>query len=137
MANYAKNSSRVITFVLMIAFALLAGVIGYATFKGGAFELRSRAAKEEVILKQWTFDSTKEGWVARDLASDTVRAGNYTLVIGKDIAAPCRGQVCPQIARLLSPLIEHTSVATTLKYPLNKFKIRLSISPASTPKPTC
>ena len=62
MAIKHDSSTRILTFVLTVTFGLVAVVIAYATFKGGSFELRSKAAQEEVVLKQWTFDANAEGW---------------------------------------------------------------------------
>ncbi len=63
MAKYKPESSKVISFVLMIAFALFVVVIGYATYKGGSFELRSKAAQEDYVVKRWEFDGAENDWV--------------------------------------------------------------------------
>lgn len=119
MARKYDSSTRVLTFVLTVAFGLVAAVIAYATF-GGSFELRSKAATEEVILKLWTFDANQEGWLAKDFSLSTVSKGMYQLSVNsnKSIA------VAPQII--------HTSVQTTLKYPVNKFRIRLAVTTQAT-----
>ena len=58
MVRKYDSSTRVLTFVLTVAFGLLSAVIAYASFKGGSFELRSKAATEEIILKQWAFSES-------------------------------------------------------------------------------
>ena len=51
MRKSTDSSNRVISFVLTIAFGLLILVVGYAMLKGGVFQLRSKAATEESIIK--------------------------------------------------------------------------------------
>jgi len=139
MVRKHDSSTRVLTFVLTVAFGLLSAVIAYASFKGGSFELRSKAATEEVILKQWTFDKVAEGWDAKDFLSSTIIGGMYKLTPhqSKQIAESkqeCttnpkqKKQVCKQVRvmRDLSPRLVNTSVQTNLLYPINKFKIRLA-----------
>lgn len=62
MDRPSYDSSRVISFVLMIAFGLLATVVGYATLRGGAFDLRSRASMDEKRSGSWDFSKNAEGW---------------------------------------------------------------------------
>ncbi len=120
MVRKHDSSTRVLTFVLTVAFGLLSAVIAYASFKGGSFELRSKAATEEVILKQWTFDADKEGWDAKDFFSGVVSKGTYQLTVNpkEKISVP----------RELTPRLINTIVQTHLKYPANKFRIRLAVA---------
>lgn len=145
MVRKHDSSTRVLTFVLTVAFGLLSAVIAYASFKGGSFELRSKAATEEVILKQWTFDKVAEGWGAKDFLSSAVSGGMYKLTVNSkqqiaEYKQECttnpkqKKQVCKQVRvmRDLSPRLVNTSVQTNLLYPINKFRIRLSAgSPSS------
>ena len=131
------SSTRVLTFVLTIAFGLVAAVIAYATFNGGSFDLRSKAATEEIILKQWTFNTNAEGWQAKDFLSSAVSGGIYTLTVHPTYKQECTTQgkgrtarqICKQVRamRELTPQIFNTSVATNLMYPVNKFRIRLAV----------
>lgn len=140
MVRKHDSSTRVLTFVLTVAFGLLSAVIAYASFKGGSFELRSKAATEEVILKQWTFDKVAEGWSAKDFLSGVVTGGMYKLTVNSkqqiaESKQECttnpkqKKQVCKQVRvmRDLSPRLLNTSVQTILQYPVNKFRIRLSV----------
>ncbi len=149
MAMYKKNPSRVISVVLMVAFALLAVVVGYATVKGGQFELRSKAASEEVMLKQWTFEKNAEGWQAKDVGKSTVSGGNLSLVVGANPEIVTREQSCTGSKRrgnykcrtvsktvVLTPRIEQNSVNTTLLYAESRLKMRLALSLPGLPNPS-
>jgi len=125
MVKKKQDVSKVISFVLMIAFGLLAVIIGYATFKGGSFEFRSKAASEEITLKEWLFEKNTDGWVAKDFGKSFVKNGMYTLVIGPTPSMKTNKGV----ERLLNPRIENGSVNTLLNYPINRLKISLSIVP--------
>lgn len=119
-------------------------VVGYATWKDGSFELRSKAASEDVILKQWTFEKSTEGWKAKDVEKSATNSDNFTLVIGSNAEVISQKEVCTVSKRLgnkkcqqtnvttqLNPRMEHNEVATVLRYPVNKFRIRLLIRPDS------
>ncbi len=154
MAKYKQKSLNVISFVLMIAFAFLVAVTGYVMVKGGSFELRSKAAQQEVILKQWTFQKGNEGWDAADFLSAIVEGGNYSLVVGPKTEEvrygeeECTGSEkrgnyrckTPSSTYVLSPKINHNAVNVILKYPLNRFNIRLTLSSLPSgikPSPIC
>lgn len=137
----AKNSSvNVITFVLMVAFGLLALVAGYATLVGGSFDLRSKAATEEILLKQWTFDAGASDWKAADWGRQSVGRGVYSLVVDTKTETRSQTKVCTGKEKLgnytcrkrtvvtqLEPRLERGSVDTVLLYPVNRFKIKLSV----------
>jgi len=140
MAKAKKNSSKVITIVLMVAFGLLALVVGYATLIGGSFELRSKAATEEILLKQWTFDSGAQDWKASDWGKQSVGKGVYSLVIDTKTETRERKEVCTgtkkrgnykcrqkTVVTQLEPRLERGAVDTTLLYPVNRFKMKLSV----------
>lgn len=143
MASKQSSSSKILTVVVTIAFALVAGVIAYATWQGGAFQLRSKAAAEEAVLKQWTFDSGKEGWSASDWGANEIVKGVYSLTVGKKSEESNREEVCTgqkknnnykcktkTVTRLFDPRIENGS-DVTLSYAYNRFKMTASVSPIS------
>ena len=144
MARKYDSSTRVLTFVLTVAFGLLSAVIAYASFKGGSFELRSKAATEEVILKQWTFDKVAEGWDAIDFLSSKVSEDVYKLMLHptKEITSVRREcnvvgggkkkkerEVCKDISdtKTLFPRILNTKIGVNFLYPINKFRMRLAV----------
>lgn len=156
MAKYKQQSSNVISFVLMIAFAFFVAVTGYVMVKGGSFELRSKAAQQEVILKQWTFQNQKgnEGWDAADFLSAIVEGGNYSLVVGSKTEEirygeeECTGSEkrgnykckTPSSTYVFSPRIHHDAVNVSLKYAYHRFKIRLKLNSMPSgikPSPIC
>lgn len=134
------SSSKVITFVLMVTFALLSGVIGYAAYKGGNFELRSKAALSEVPLKQWLFATDTEGWVSGDVESAAVERGKYVVQIRDTAEGTRREEVCTgtqkrgnykcknkPVTYTLDPSIANGNINTTLRFPLNQLRIRMSV----------
>lgn len=150
MAQRTDSSTRVITFVLMVVFAILSGVVIYAAWKGGSNDIRSRAASEEIILKQWTFDAGSEGWSAKDEGSSYVKGGNFSIVIGpkgeirkqeyqctgtkKNGNYRCKNKVTNTV---LDPRMENDSVGVALQYPVNRFRIRFLATKPAAPSPTC
>lgn len=150
MANYKKSASstKILTFVLTVVFGLLAAVVAFATFRNGSFELRTKAAAEEVVLKQWLFEKDTEGWNAQDVGKSTVRGGNYSLEIGKKSELVRPQEVCTgkeknkcrirNVVTPLSPRVEHAAVETVLKYVQHKLRIRMAlVFPQSTRPPGC
>lgn len=115
MSKKKDDPSNVISFVFMITFGLIMAVIVYVTFNGGFFALESKAASEDRILKQWTFDIGNEGWNAKDVLSSVVSNGMYLLTLNT-------------VSRPETPRVIQSRVLTPLKYPINKFRMRLTVS---------
>gem|GEM_PF-2813661 len=145
MAKNQKSSSHVISFVFMIAFAVIMAVIGYATWKGGMFELRSKASNTMGIIKSWTFAKDKEGWLAYDFGKSLVASqdtsgrpkagGIYTLVIGpkyqiQKTYKDCSNNRCKtrKYTYELKPRIQNSKVDAELLYSKNSFRMRLSVT---------
>ncbi len=154
MVRNHDSSTRVLTFVLTVVLGLVSVVIGYAIFKNGSFELRSKAAQEEVVLKEWGFKKDNEGWNAEDFESAIVKDGNYSLVVGSKVEEirygeeECTGSEkrgnyrcrTPSSIYVLSPRINQNAVNVILKYPVNRFRMRLKLSSMPSgikPTPTC
>ncbi len=142
MAKYPHNPSKVISFVLMVTFGLLMLVVAFATWKGGSFELRSKAATQDVLLKAWSFDTNAEGWVAKDVGSSSAGGGSLTLVVGPNASTSREDEYCTgskkrgnykcrtrTITTAFDPRIEHAGVQTVLRYPGNRFSLKMSVTP--------
>ena len=95
MAKRTDSSMNVIKLTLAVSFGLLAAVIGYATWKGGFFELRSRATTEVTPIITWSFASGAEGWTARETAPNPgVIDGAYKFTIANNPTYVRREEVC-------------------------------------------
>lgn len=146
-----KKSSKVITIVLSIAFGIIALIIGYATFKGGTFELRSRATDVETIIKKWKFETDAEGWSAQQVGKFEVKEGSMVVSIHKvstytDVQEVCKGgsrkkeETCKDKKVTLNkdPRIEIGTINTPLvDYPKFKFRMRLALFPATSSATPC
>lgn len=149
MMKLSRRSPNVISLVLLITFGLLAAVIGYATIKGGNFELRSKAATKDILLKQWTFDAGSQEWTAGDWGSQSAGKGVYSLVVDTKTERREQKEVCTGSKKrgnekcrnktVVTPLDPHLlrgSVDTVLLYPQNRFGIKLSVTlPATETSP--
>lgn len=140
-----QNSPSVISTVLYIVFGLLTIIIGYVTIARTSFDLRSKAKYEQVLLKQYTFNVSKEGWKAKNFGSSTWAGGQYFLEIdsrthvSKEDACyeddlseqeECSGdfEMIP-----LKPRIRHEEVDTLVMFPSALVTLRLSVTlPSST-----
>lgn len=125
MAHRKRNTSHITVLAFTLIIGLVMAVAGYVTYKGGLFELRSKAASKEIILKQWTFNKSKEGWKAVGFVKSGVSSGIYSLVINTK--------------EYLRPRITHESVNVLLRYPVNTFRLRVSVTTPlnALPRPTC
>lgn len=150
MAGYKKNSStsRIFTFVLTVVFGLLAAVVAFSALRGGVFELRTKAAAEEVVLKQWTFDSNAEGWTAKQFGKSAVSGGNYSLIVGpvSESVTPeeyCTGSVkngnyrcrTRNVRQPFNPRIENSAAQTVLRFVNHKLRVRLALTLGQPPAP--
>jgi hypothetical protein len=69
---------------IAIAFIIVTGLILFVTLRGGAFELRSKAALAENVVKRWEFDgTTTEGWTASQFENLRVAKGLLLTDYGK------------------------------------------------------
>lgn len=113
MVNKHASSLHVFTFVLTVAVGLVAVVIAYATFKGGSFELRSKAAAEEVVLEKWTFNTEEDNyWEAINFFSSKKEDGLYKLQIFNSVNEPS---------------LKNQFIQTRLSHITNKLRIQMTV----------
>jgi len=95
MARKTRGSSaKVLSLVLGVAFGIVAIVLTIAAFSSGSFELRSRAAQEEIVFKQWQFDHDAEGWVAINSLVSRVTDGYFEAVAqGKNLVVKSQDDI--------------------------------------------
>lgn len=91
-----KNDStmRVISLVLMVAMGVIALVIGYATWKGSQFDIRSKASNTERVVREWTFDAGFEGWKSMDFFSTKIEKQSVVLTLPKSLTYTTKDKVC-------------------------------------------
>lgn len=88
MASSRKNTSHPVQIALMIVFGLLVLIAGYAVLNGGIFEVRSKAALGENIVKRWEFDTSADGWTTTLLSNVKVANGLLVGDFGKPVVRP-------------------------------------------------
>lgn len=126
MITKHDSSTRVLTIVLTVAFALISLVIAYAAFTGGSFDLRSKAATHSFPLKTWEFTSSDEGWKALDVGTTSVSQRKYSIDLRQDAS--------------LKPRLENDALDFTLLYPRNRIDVQLTLPKlviTPTPTPAC
>lgn len=144
MSLSRANSSKVIGVVLTVSFAFLAGIIMYATWVGGSFQLRSKATDTSKAIVNWVFKNGLNGWSAVDFKSASITKSALELVIHpeKDITKReeyCTGQAknnnlkCKErtvVVRQRAPHITKSGLNAVMQFPVNTFKMELAIVPA-------
>lgn len=111
----------------------IVGVV-LVTFGKSSTEVRTKAAQEISILKQWTFDSSAEGWTAKGIPSKSgkVNQGAFEFMFQAwDKVPVCPpGQRCPMARpHEYTPSIRNADVKSTLKYPVNMLRVRMAVTP--------
>ena len=109
-----RRAPNVVSLVLTILFGIVAAVIAYATWKGGAFELRSQAALPERIIRQWNFNGkTTEGWILGGFSNTRVANGVLRAVYGNPKQ---------------SAALQNTNVGVSLPYGPKYIRMRMGIN---------